>query len=143
MYSVAGGIQVYSVAGGIQVYSVAGGVQVYSVAGGIQVYSVAGGIQVYSIAGGIQVYSVAGGIQVYSVAGGMQVYSVTNYSTCCFLLHLQLSKNYIKELTIHTKILHHRERFIFGSPLDERSVTLCYPSPGLNGPYDTTAFANQ
>ena len=34
---------------------------------------------------------------VYSVAGGMQVYYVTNYSTCCFLLHLQLSKNYIKE----------------------------------------------
>ena len=30
----------------------------------------------------------------YSVAGGMQVYSVTNYSTCCFLLHLQLSKHY-------------------------------------------------
>ena len=33
------------------------------------------------------------------VAGGMQVYSVTNYSTCCFLLHLQLFKNYIKELS--------------------------------------------
>ena len=40
-------------------------------------------------------YYVAGGIQVYYVAGGIQVYSVTNYSTCCFLLHLQLSKNYI------------------------------------------------
>ena len=48
----------------------------------------------YSVAGGMQVYSVAGGIQVYSVAGGMQVDSVTNYNTCCFLLHLQLSKNY-------------------------------------------------
>ena len=71
---------------------VAGGIQVYSVAGGMQVYSVAGGIQVYSVAGGIQVYSVAGGVQVYSVAGGVQVYSVTNYSTCCFLLHLQLYK---------------------------------------------------
>ena len=45
-------------------------------------------------------YSVAGGVQVYSVAGGVQVYSVTNYSTCCFLLHLQLSKNYIKELNL-------------------------------------------
>ena len=33
------------------------------------------------------------------VAGDMQVYSVTNYNTCCFLLHLQLSKNYIKELS--------------------------------------------
>ena len=42
---------------------------------------------------------VAEGIQVYSVVGGMQVYSVANYSTCCFLLHLQLSKNYIKELS--------------------------------------------
>ena len=42
---------------------------------------------------------VAEGIQVYSVAGGVQVYSVANYSTCCFLLHLQLSKNYIKELS--------------------------------------------
>ena len=62
-------------------------------------YSVAGGIQVYSVAGGIQVYSVAGGIQVYSVAGGIQVYSVTNYSTCCFLFHLQISKNYLKELS--------------------------------------------
>ena len=71
----------------------------YSVAGGIQVYSVAGGVQVYSVAGGVQVYSVAGGIQVYSVAGGVQVYSVTNYSTSCFLSHLQLPKNYIKELT--------------------------------------------
>ena len=27
------------------------------------------------------------------VTGGMQVYYVTNYTTCCFLLHLQLSKN--------------------------------------------------
>ena len=27
------------------------------------------------------------------------MYSVTSYSTCCFLLHLQLSKNYIKELS--------------------------------------------
>ena len=44
-------------------------------------------------------YSVAGGMQVYSVAGGVQVYSVTNYITCYFLLHLQLSKNYIKELS--------------------------------------------
>ena len=42
------------------------------------------------IAGGVQVYSVAGGMQVYSVAGGVSVYSVTNYSTCCFSLHLQL-----------------------------------------------------
>ena len=42
---------------------------------------------------GVHVYSVAGGMQVYSVAGGMQVYSVTNYSTCCFLLHLQLQCN--------------------------------------------------
>ena len=33
---------------------------------------------------------------VYSVAGGKQVYSVTNYSTCCFLLHLQLSKKLYK-----------------------------------------------
>ena len=56
----------------------------------------------YSVAGGIQVYSVAGGIQVYSVTGGVQVYSVTNYNTCCFLLHLQLSKNYIKELDKQT-----------------------------------------
>ena len=63
-------------------------------------YSIAGGMQVYSIAGGIQVYSIAGGMQVYSIAGGIQVYSVTNYSTCCFLLHLQLSKNYIKELSL-------------------------------------------
>ena len=31
------------------------------------------------------------------VAGGVQVYSVTNYSTCCFMLHLQLTKNCIKE----------------------------------------------
>ena len=46
----------------------------------------------YSVAGGIQVYYVAGGIQVYYVAGGMQVYSVTNYSTCCFLLHLKYPK---------------------------------------------------
>ena len=69
------------------------------VAGGIQVYSVAGGIQVYSVAGGIQVYSVAGGMRVYSVAGGVQVYSVTNYSTCCFLLHLQHIQNYMKELS--------------------------------------------
>ena len=38
-------------------------------------------------------------MQVYSVTGGVQAYSVTNYSTCCFLLHLQLSKNYIKELS--------------------------------------------
>ena len=53
----------------------------------------------YSVAGGVQVYSVAGGVQVYSIAGGMQVYSVTNYNTCCFLLHMQLSKNYIKELS--------------------------------------------
>ena len=83
----------------MQVYSVAGGIQVYSVAGGIQVYSVAGGIQVYSVAGGMQAYYVAGGIQVYSVAGGMQVYSVTNYNTCCFLLHLQLSKDYIKMMS--------------------------------------------
>ena len=45
----------------------------------------------YSVAGGIQVYSVAGGMQLYSLAGGIQVYSVTNYSTCFFLLHLQLS----------------------------------------------------
>ena len=51
----------------------------------------------YSVARGIQVYYVARGIQVYSVAGVVQVYSVTNYITCCFLLHLQLSKNYIKE----------------------------------------------
>ena len=43
---------------------------------------------------------VAKGVQVYSVAGGMQVYSVTNYSTCYFLLHLQLSKNYIKQLNL-------------------------------------------
>ena len=35
----------------------------------------------------------------YYIAGGMQVYSVTNYSTCCCLLHLQLSKYYIKELS--------------------------------------------
>ena len=35
---------------------------------------------------------VAGGIQVCYVAGGVQVYSVTNYSTCYFLLHLQLKK---------------------------------------------------
>ena len=42
-------------------------------------------------------YSVAGGMQVYSVAGGIQVYSVTNYNTCCFLLQLQLSENYIQE----------------------------------------------
>ena len=52
----------------------------------------------YSVAGGMQMYSVAGGMQVYYVAGGVQVY-LTNYSTCCFLLHLQLSKNYIKELS--------------------------------------------
>ena len=44
-------------------------------------------------------YYIAGGIQVYYIAGGIQVYSVTNYCTCCFLLHLQLSKNYIKELS--------------------------------------------
>ena len=44
-------------------------------------------------------YSVAGGLQVYYVAGDIQVYSVTYYSTCFFLLHLQLSKNYIKELS--------------------------------------------
>ena len=42
-------------------------------------------------------YSVAGGIQVYSVAGGIQVYSVSKYSTCCFLLHLQLSSNCVME----------------------------------------------
>ena len=54
----------------------------------------------YSVAGGIQVYSVAGGVQVYSVAGDMQVYSVTNYNTCCFFLHLYLSKNYIIGLNI-------------------------------------------
>ena len=48
----------------------------------------------------------------YSVAGGVQVYYVTNYSTCCFLLHLQLSKNYIKELnsdsTFHSTYLSNR-----------------------------------
>ena len=87
------------VAGGMQVYSVAGGMQVHYVAGGIQVYSVAGGMQVHSVAGGMQVYSVAGGIQVHYVAGGMQVCYATNYNTCYFLLHLQLSKNYIKELS--------------------------------------------
>ena len=91
---VAEGIQVYYVAEGIQVYYVAEGIQVYYVAEGIQVYYVAEGIQVYYVAEGIQVYSVAGGIQVYSVVGGIQVYSETNYSTCFFLLHLQLSKIY-------------------------------------------------
>ena len=99
VYFVAGGVQVYFVAGGVQVYFVAGGVQVYFVAGGVQVYSVAGGVQVYFVAGGVQVYSVAGGVQVYFVAG-VQVYYVTNYITCCcFLFHLQPSKNYIKELS--------------------------------------------
>ena len=63
-------------------------------------YSVTRGMHVYSVAGGMQVYSVTRGMHVYSVAGGMHVYSVTNYSTCCFLLHLQLSKNYIKELIL-------------------------------------------
>ena len=58
----------------------------------------------YSVAGGMQVYSVAGSMHVYSVAGGMQVYSVTKYSTCCFLSHLQLSKNYIKELNLDSTI---------------------------------------
>ena len=50
-------------------------------------------------------------IQVYSVAGGVQVYSVTNYSTCCFLLHLQLSKNYLKELswTQHSNTYHDKQ----------------------------------
>ena len=91
-------LRTFRVAGGMQVYSVAGGMQVYSVAGGMQVYSVTGGMQVYYVAGGMQVYYVTGGMQVYYVTGGMQVYSVTNYNTCCFLLHLQLSKNYIKEL---------------------------------------------
>ena len=52
------------------------------------------------VAGGMQVYHVAEGLQVYSVAEGVQVYSVINDSTCCFLLHLQLSKNYIKELNL-------------------------------------------
>ena len=41
----------------------------------------------------------------YSVAGGVQVYSVTNYRTCCFLLHLQLSKNYMKELNLDSTYL--------------------------------------
>ena len=59
-------------------------------------YSVAGGMQINSVAGGVLVYSVAGGMQINSVAGGVQVYYVTNYSTSCFLLHLQLSKNYIR-----------------------------------------------
>ena len=65
----------------------------------MQVYYVAGGIQVYSVTGGVQLYSVAGGVQMYSVAGGMQAYYVTNYITCCFLLQLQLPKNYIQELS--------------------------------------------
>ena len=38
----------------------------------------------------------------HSVAGGVQVYSVTNYSTCCFLLHLQLSQNYIRPVLVET-----------------------------------------
>ena len=62
-------------------------------------YSISGCVQVYSVAGGMQVYSIAGCVQVYSIARCVQVYSVTNYSTCCFLLHLQLSQNYIKELS--------------------------------------------
>ena len=35
---------------------------------------------------------VAGDVPVYSIAGGVQVYSVTNYSTCCFWLHLNYPK---------------------------------------------------
>ena len=65
---------------------------------------------------------VAGGVQVYSVVGGIQVYSVTNYSTCCFLLHLQLSKNYIKELSLTQ---HSNTAYLNNGQTDKRTRNNC------------------